>query len=86
MKNGYDLVWVEGNAGILVCPVREIWQFKVFVGKEVTKFYWKLYFDLCKTEWTEKQRVRNYEQETGALVWLAEEDHVSDIMDTLETE
>ena len=26
----------NANNGILVCLVREIWQFKVFAGKEVT--------------------------------------------------
>ena len=27
---------LRANNGILVCLVREIWQFKVFAGKEVT--------------------------------------------------
>ena len=27
------------NTGILVCPVREMWQFKVFTGKEVTPLH-----------------------------------------------
>ena len=31
----------SANTGILVCLVREIWQFKVFTGKEVTPLHEK---------------------------------------------
>ena len=30
---------LSANTGILVCLVQEIWQFKVFTGKEVTQLY-----------------------------------------------
>ena len=30
---------LSANTGILVCLVREIWQFKIFTGKEVTPLH-----------------------------------------------